>query len=161
MDKKELKFEDFLRNVNPAYCDFAVNLHEYLLGQGCGMKMDIAKNGYLVSYSDTKKRVILNFVFRKIGLITRIYGDAVNDYGDFIDTLPAGMVKAIEKAPACKRMIDSSKCNSRCRMGYDFMLQGTRQQKCQYNCFMFQVNAENNPFIRKFLENELSSRAAR
>jgi hypothetical protein len=160
MDKKDLKFEDFLKDVNPAYSEFVTQLHKLLLENGCGVKMDLAKNGYLVSYSDKNKRVILNFVFRKSGLVTRIYGDVVNQYNDFLEILPEGMVKAIEKAPACKRLIDFTKCNSRCRMGYDFTLKGVRQQKCQYNCFMFPVNDENNPFIKTFLEKELSARIA-
>jgi hypothetical protein len=113
-----------------------------------------------VSYSDRNKRVILNFVFRKSGLIVRIYGDAVNAYLDFMETLPDGMIRAIEKAPVCKRLIDFTKYNSRCRMGYDFVLKGKHHQKCRYNCFMFLVSHENNPFIRDFLENELNAREA-
>jgi hypothetical protein len=161
MEKKDIKFEDFLKDVNPAYHEFVAGLQDYLLENGCGVKMDIAKSGYLVSYSDRNKRVIMNFVFRKVGLVTRIYGDAVNRYNDFVETLPEGMVKAIEKAPECKRMADFTKCNPKCRMGYDFTLRGVRRQKCQYNSFMFPVNGENNPFIRTFLEKELNARMAR
>jgi len=68
------------------------------------------------------------------------------------------MVKAIEKAPVCKRLIDITKCNSKCRMGYDFTLKDTQYQKCQYNCFMFLVTDENISFINEFLANELNAR---
>ena len=88
MDKKDLKFEDFLMDVDPAYHVFVTQTHDLLLENGCSIKMDLAKNGYLVSYSDRNKRVLLNFVFRKSGLITRIYGDNVNGYNDFLETLP-------------------------------------------------------------------------
>ena len=158
MDKKDLKFEDFLMDVDPAYHIFVTQTHDLLLENGCSIKMDLAKNGYLVSYSDRNKRVLLNFVFRKSGLITRIYGDNVNGYNDFLETLPGEMVKAIEKAPVCKRLIDITKCNSKCRMGYDFTLKDTQYQKCQYNCFMFLVTDENVPFISKFLTKELKAR---
>jgi len=158
VDKKNLKFEDFLMDVDPAYHEFVMRTHDLLIENGCSIKMDIAKNGYLVSYSDRNKRVILNFVFRKSGLVTRIYGDAVNRYNNFLETLPGEMVKAIEKAPVCKRLIDNTKCNSRCRMGYEFILKGAHHQKCQYNCFMFPVNDENIPFISAFLTNELNLR---
>jgi len=160
MDKKDLKFENFLMDVNPAYHEFVTQNHNFLLENGCGIKMDLAKNGYLVSYSDKNKRVLLNFVFRKSGLVARIYGDGVNRYNDFIETLPDGMVKAIEKAPVCRRLIDITKCNSRCRMGYEFTLRGTHHQKCQYNCFMFLINDESIPFISDFLKRELSVRSA-
>ena len=160
MEKKELKFEDFLMDVNPAYHAFVTQLNHYLLENGCSVKMNLAKSGYLVSYTDKNKRVILNFVFRKSGLVTRIYGDSVNQYNDFIEALPEGMVKAIEKAPVCKRLIDITKCNAKCRIGYDFMLRGARRQKCQYNCFLFPVNDENIQFINEFVSKELAARTA-
>ena len=160
MDKKNLSFDNFLFDVNPAYHGFVNLTNKYLLDNGCVRKIDLAKNGYLVSYSDKNKRVILNFVFRKSGLVVRIYGDAVNRYIDFIETLPDEMLKAISKAPVCKRMIDMTKCNPRCRMGYDFILDGIRYQKCQYNCFMFPVNDISVGFISDFIKNELTARMA-
>ena len=160
VDKKELKFEDFLMDVNPAYHEFVTRTHDFLRENGCSMKMDVAKNGYLVSYSDKSKRVIANFVFRKSGLVMRIYGDHARQYNDFMETLPDGMIKAIEKAPVCKRLIDITKCNSRCRMGYSFVLKGTQHQKCQYNCFMFSVSDENIPATSDFLKKELAARAS-
>ena len=87
MPDKELSFEGFLLNVNPVYQDFVTQIHTYLLENGCKLKLQLAKNGYVVSYSHVKsKRVLLNFVFRKSGLVTRIYGDLVNQYVDFMDT---------------------------------------------------------------------------
>ena len=158
MEKKNYTFDDFIINVNPEYHEYVTRIHELLLKNGCVMKIDPAKSGSLVSYSDKDKRVILNFVFRKSGLVTRIYGDAVNQYIDFIQTLPDSMIKAIVKAPTCKRLIDITKCNQRCRMGYDFMLKDARQIKCRYNSFMFAVNHETAPFIEAFIENELNAR---
>ena len=158
MDKKELSFEGFLTDVNPAYHEAVTQIHNALLEKGCRVKMELAKNGYVVSYADENKRVIANFVFRKSGLIIRIYGDAASRYDDFIEALPDAMVKAIEKAPVCKRLVDITKCNSRCRMGYEFTLKGTPYQKCQYNCFMFLVNDESIPYINDFLSKELSAR---
>ena len=158
MQEKDLNFEGFLMDVNPDYHEAVTQIHHLLLEKGCGIKMELAKNGYVVSYSDKNKRVLLNFVFRKSGLVARIYGDAVSRYNDFIETLPDAMVKTVEKAPVCRRLIDITKCNSRCRMGYEFTLKGTHYQKCQYNCFMFPVNAESIPFISGFLKNELAAR---
>ena len=57
VDNKDLKFEDFLLDVDLAYHEFVTQIHKYLLENGCVMKMDVAKNGCLVSYSDRKKRV--------------------------------------------------------------------------------------------------------
>jgi hypothetical protein len=153
-----LRFEDFLMDVYPGYHEFANQTRDFLLSSGCAMKISTAKSGYLVSFADKNKRVIANFVFRKSGLVIRIYGDAVNEYNDFLETLPGAMIKAIEKAPVCKRLIDLTKCNSKCRMGYQFTLNGAFHQKCQYNCFMFPVNDESIPFISDFLRKEIAAR---
>lgn len=157
MSDKDLQFEDFLNEVNPIYRDFVNQTNDFFLQNGCKIKVELAKNGYVVSYS-YNKRVIANYVFRKSGMIIRIYGEFINKYNDFIETLPSGMIKSIEKAPVCKRLIDPTKCNSRCSMGYDFTLKGTRYQKCKYNSFMFEINDENIPFIKIFLENEFRER---
>lgn len=154
-----MQFEDFLNEVFPPYREFVTKLHEFLLESDCACKLDLAKNGCLVSYSHAKsKRVILNFVFRKGGLVTRIYGDHVNGYPDFMQTLPEQLLKCIDKAPACKRMLDPAKCNSRCSMGYAFTVGPNDYKKCRYNCFMFPVNDESIPFIRAFVENEINER---
>lgn len=159
MSKEGLRFEDFLMEVDSAYLGIVTQLHEYFLENNCAVKLESAKSGYVVSYSHTKtKKVIANYVFRKKGLIIRIYGDNVSSYAEFINTLPEGMIKTIEKAPVCKRLVDPAKCNSRCPMGYVFTLKGTDYQKCRYNSFMFLVNDENAPYIKMFLEHELTRR---
>ena len=158
MDKQKPDFESFLREVDYAHRGFIEQLNEMLIQNGCSLKVSTAKNGYLVSYSDSSKKVILNFVFRKIGLIVRIYGDCLNEYLSFLSSLPDSMDKIIKKAPDCKRLLDLKDCNPKCRMGYSFVLEGVHFQKCRYNCFMLHVNGENNPFIQTFLENELESR---
>lgn len=159
MEKSELSYEGFLEQVEPAYREFAGKIHSLMLENGCKLKLQLAKNGYVVSYEHSgTKRVAVNFVFRKKGLVIRIYGDNVNKYLDFAETLPEGMLKAIDKAPDCKRLHDFNSCNSRCPMGYDFDVKGTRYKKCRYNCFMFDVNNDNIPFIEEFIEREISSR---
>ena len=151
----ELSFEDFLVNVNPVYQSFAKQMHAYLLDNDCKLKLKLAKNGYVVSYSHgISKRVVLNFVFRKNGLFTRIYGDMVNKYMDLLDNLPENMIKSISKAPECKL------CNDRCNKGYSFSIKGTAYLKCRYNCFLFVVDDESIPFITYFLESEVRERSA-
>ena len=156
--EKKLTFEDFLNDVDPRYRDFAQQTHDYLLGEGCKLKMQLAKSGYVVSYGHGKsKRVVMNFVFRKSGLIARIYGENAGQYDDFLASLPDAMKKSIEKAPMCKRFEEPPKCSPNCS-GYVFDLNGTQYQKCKYNSFMFEIDDESIPFIRGFLENEIKMR---
>ena len=161
MPKEETKFEDFLLNVNPKDLGFVHETHDFMLQSGCSYKIEAAKSGHVLSYVLTKKKkVIANYVFRKSGLIVRIYGDNIGKYADILNNLPEGMIKAIEKAPVCKRMVDPTKCNSRCPLGYAFDLRGKTYQSCRYGSFMFEVREENYSHIRGFLERELKERAA-
>jgi len=155
-----MNFEDFLLEVNPQYQGFARELNEYLLENGCTLKISTAKSGYVVSYQHgKKKRVLINFVFRKdIGLVVRIYGGNVEQYMETIESLPSNMKETIEKAPTCKRFEDPPKCSPKC-IGYVFPLAGTHHQKCRYNCFLFPVSDENIPYIRAMIDKELSYRA--
>ena len=160
MEKREYRFEDFLLDVHPAYQAFVKQTHDALLRVGYRIKIEMAKNGFLVSYAHAKtKRAIANFVFRKSGLVVRIYGEHVNRYLDFMETLPDAMAKAIDKAPMCRRFANPTACNARCPMGYDFIMKGKHHQKCRYSGFMFPVNDESIPFIETFLESEAKERA--
>ena len=156
--EEKMDYNDFLVSVDPQYQVFARSIHDYLLESGCKLKMTSAKNGYVVSYQHgRKKRVVLNFVFRKSGLVARIYGDNVGMYLDVLESLPDSMKNSVIKAPSCKRFDVPPKCNSKCG-GYVFCVGGVQYQKCRYNCFMFEVNDESLPFIRSFVEKELAHR---
>jgi len=157
LEKTDIRFEDFLMEAEPSNLDFILELHDYLLQNGCDVKIQAAKSGYVVSYSHSKK-VIANYVFRKKGLIIRIYGDHVGEYSEFLGSLPDEMAESIEKAPVCRRLVDPLKCNSRCPMGYAFTLRGTPYQKRRYGSFMFLVDDNSSSYIKAFLENELRER---
>ena len=158
MPESLLNFEDFIICVDPKDQGFALETHEYMLQNGCKLKMTSAKNGYVVSYQHgKKKRVIMNFVFRKSGLVTRIYGDFVGLYPDYLEALPEKMMKSIEKAPGCKRFESPPRCSEKCS-GYVFTIKESQHAKCRYNCFMFEVDDESKPYILEFLEKELEMR---
>ncbi len=161
MDKSAPSYSDFLNAVDPRLHQFVEHAHRLLLENGCKHKIERAQNGYLLSYSHKPtKRVIVNFVFRKSGLVIRIYADFCDRYTDFLETLPEDMLQKVDKAPSCKRLLDITKCSSRCPMGYDFWLGDSHYQKCRYNCFLLPVCDENTPFLERFLARELRERAA-
>lgn len=161
MAKAEYLFEDFLKEVHPEHHEFVAQLNDFLVPEKCSMKIELAKSGYVLSYVHKKtKKVIANYVFRKSGMLVRIYGESVNKYNEFLNSLPDEMINAIEKASVCKRMLDPASCNSRCSMGYDFTVKGDRYQKCKYGSFMFLINHNSIPFIKEFIENEVRAREA-
>ena len=158
MAEKDLSFNDFINDVDPKYREFPRQTHEYMLQNDCKLKLKLAKNGYVVSYQHgNKKRVIMNFVFRKSGLFARVYCDHVGHFTRVLESLPEKMTKAIEKAPVCKRFDDPSQCNPKCN-GYIFTIGDTQYHKCRYSCFLFAVDDESIPFITSLLENELKCR---
>ena len=76
MKNTEHKFEDFLINVEDAYKEFVNNINKQLLIKDYIIKIESKASGLFVSYSHPKtKRGILNFLFRKKGLLVRIYGE--------------------------------------------------------------------------------------
>lgn len=158
MDMGKLSFEDFIVTVDRGLTEFVIRLHSELTEGGCNIEVKEAKSGYVVSYLYNKK-AIANYVFRKKGIFARIYGSHIVDYMEILDTLPDGMVKVIQNAPVCKRLIDPDTCNSKCTMGYDFIMHSEGYQKCRNNAFMFLLCEENNPFIETFLKKELEVRS--
>lgn len=156
MGNGKLTFEDFIVTVDNEYRDFVNDLHHTLISCGCVLEVKEAKSGYLASYQHNKKAVA-NYVFRKKGLIVRIYANHLGSYMKFLDTLPDGMLQTIKAAPVCKRLINPDACNSKCAMGYDFLICEEHLQKCRNNAFMFLVCEDYNPFIKTFLENEIEA----
>lgn len=152
-----LSFEGFIETVDAPLRDFVQQIDDFLTGGGCKTKFQSAKGGqYIVSYQHPKnKKVLFNYVFRKIGLLVRIYGDNVGNYMDLLQTFPVGMVGTIDKSAS-----DCRACNSRCPKGYIFNINGKHYNKCRYNSFMFPVNAESIPFISEFIKNEFNARSA-
>lgn len=161
MTKSVIPFEDFLKDADPAYHAFLTDVDREMREKGCKVEIKTAKSGYVLTYADPKtQKALMNYVFRKRGMLARIYGDHAGAYEEMLAKLPENMVKAIEKAPPCKRLLDPAKCNSRCAMGYQFALGGETHKKCRYSGFMFDLTDENNTHIKTFVENELAHRMA-
>jgi len=159
MEKPAFRFEDFLADVHPDHWAFAGDIHALLLGEGYKMKMERKANGFLVSYAHPKtRRSLLNFVFRKGALVTRVYADHLGAYEAFLRALPEAMEQEIKWAANCKRLVDPAHCNSRCPMGYDFFVGESRYRKCRYSGFQFAVTPESAPVLRAFVEKELRAR---
>lgn len=158
MDKQKIEYADFLSAVSPEYKDYVNGIHSFMLRNESKAEIKQAKSGYVVSYIDLKtKKAIFNYIFRKKGMMMRIYANHIAFYESFLDTLPEEMKQPIKKASDCKRMLDPDACNSRCAMGYDFYMDGERYQKCRNMAFQFFLSADHNPYLKKFIEYEVNS----
>lgn len=154
-----ISFEDFTAMVNPKMVPFVMELDALMRGSGCKVGIEPAKNGYVVRYKKPEsKRVLANFVFRKKGVVIRLYADNILKYMELLETLPAEMKSKLAKAPLCRRLINPELCNPHCPKGYEFILEGENHQKCRYNCFMFFLSEADNPYIRTLVEKEIACR---
>ena len=161
MADQKATYEEFLFDVPPTQRPFVDAMNEYLLAAGCTVDVKLSKTGYVVSYVyEPTKRVMLNYVFRKKGMFMRLYADHLDAYAQMLETLPAEMQKHLGKTSPCRRLLDPTKCNARCPMGYVFTLNGEEQKKCRYNCFLFLIDDESAPFLREMVEAELKARSA-
>jgi len=150
------KFNMFLETVDARFRGFANQINEYLTKNGCKCDIKLQKSGYVVSYVlNSSKRTFAMFVSRKTVMKFRIYPEHIQEYQNFLDTLPEKLKKEIEKASVCKRLINPDDCNPKCVMGYTFVLDGKQYQKCRYMAFQFTLSEENNPYIKQLLEREL------
>lgn len=154
MDDKN--YNEFLE-ITGESSNFVEEINAFLLDSNCKREIKIAKSGFIVSYllQETKK-TLATFICRKSGVKLRIYPSNLSKYESFLDTLSVKMKKDIINASVCKRLIDPNDCNSKCTMGYDFIMDNEHYQKCKYMAFMPTLTEENNPYIKEFLQKELS-----
>jgi len=157
MATEKITFEQFMETVEEQNTAFIQDLHDYLLASGCKVAFEQKKNGMLASFKLGKPpRAVCNFLFRKHGMLVRIYGENIYKYDDFMQTLPEEMVASIAASGDCGRMV-SGTCSTNCK-GYDVTIRGERFQKCRYGAFELLIVAESTSFIKAFVEHEIEAR---
>jgi len=73
MATEKITFEQFFEAVNEDCKTFIEELHSYMMDKSCKATFEEKKSGYLASYKYGKPpKALLNFVFRKQGMLTRI-----------------------------------------------------------------------------------------
>ncbi len=152
-----IEFTVFLQAVPEENQAFVSGLHKQLLEQGCQAEIKEAKSGYAVSYKRDKKAV-MNWVFRKTGMLARIYGDNVRQYEAEIAALPADMQKEMTASRDCKRLFDPAACSDTCVMGLVYSIGGSTYKKCRYDGMFFLLSDKTAPHIRNLVCAELAAR---
>ena len=160
MPKQFVPFSDFLAAAGAEHKAFINQLHTYLHENGCVWKIKDAANGYVVSYiHKSSKRTVANYVFRKKMPMLRVYADNILFYKDYVSELPDIMKDTILKGGNCSRLVDPTACNSRCLKGFDFILDGERQQKCRCHMgFTFFLDDETKFYLLEIMKHEMQAR---
>ena len=81
--KKNIDFSEFMTAVSQENHAFIVNLHQELLHQG--YRIHIKGQVHVAAYV-LHNKTIANYIFRKKGMLIRIYGAHVNEYEAVLDT---------------------------------------------------------------------------
>jgi len=160
MGKVKYTFEDFIKERGKDHEDFYRDLHACLTGEGYMAKVDQKKTGYFLSYIDkASKKTLLNVVSRKKGSFLRLYGDHSDQYMDHMRGLRASMVDDLKKGLACKRMVDSSVCNPRCKMGIPIMIDDQIYNKCRNSAMFFFIEADKYEDLKDLISCEVQARS--
>lgn len=141
MAKGKGSFKEFLSAIAPEHQVFVEKLNTELIEQGCDLVIKEAKSGYTASYQ-LEKKTVMNWVFRKIGVFARIYGDNAGKYEDIIASLPADMQKKMTTSRDCKRLIDPNACSDTCVKGFVYALNGDIYRKCRNDGMFFLLTNE-------------------
>ena len=157
MAKEKGSFKEFLSAVAPEYQSFVEKLNNKLIEQGCDLVIKKAKSGYAASYQ-LEKRTVMNWVFRKSGVLARIYGDNAGKYEDIIATLPAEMQKKMTTSRDCKRLIDPTACSDTCVKGFVYTLNGDTHKKCRNDGMFFLLTNETAEHIARLVCAEVTVR---
>ena len=152
-----ITFEDFLLTVPAEHQPFAFKLDEALGALGCTFSAKEAKSGYVISYQ-WQKKTVMNWVFRKSGMLARIYGDNAGRYEPLIAALPEDMQTKMTSAPDCRRLIDPSVCSKTCVMGMVYDLNGQTYKKCRVNGMFFPLTAKSAAHIQDLVGAEIAAR---
>ena len=157
MAKEKVSFKDFLSAVVPEHQAFVEELNSKLIEQGCSIVIKEAKSGYAVSYQ-IEKKTVMNWVFRKSGVLARIYGDNVGKYEDIIASLPADMQNEMTTSRDCKRLIDPNACSDTCVKGFVYALNGDIHKKCRNDGMLFLLTNETAEHIAGLVCAEVTAR---
>ena len=74
-----------------------------------------------------------------------------------LETAKKGLATFVFRKTGMRLRIYPEECNSKCLMGYDFLLDEEHHQKCRYMAFMPALSEETTPYIKAFLEKELNA----
>ena len=100
----------------------------------------------------------MNWVFRKSGVLARIYGDNARKYEDIIASLPADMQKKMTASRDCKRLIDPKACSDTCVKGFVYNLNGNTYKKCRNDGMFFLLTDESAQHIADLVCAEVAVR---
>lgn len=157
MANEKVSFSEFQSSVEPEHRAFVEELNNKLIEQGCNLVIKEAKSGYAASYQ-LEKKTVMNWVFRKSGILARIYGDNAGRYEDIIASLPADMQKKMTTSRDCKKLLDPNACSDTCVKGFIYALNGNIHKKCRNDGMFFLLSNETAEHIARLVCAEVAAR---
>ena len=100
----------------------------------------------------------MNWVFRKSGILARIYGDNAGKYEDILASLPADMQEKMTASRDCKKLIDPNACSDTCVKGFVYFLNDNIHKKCRNDGMFFLLTNETAEHIARLVCAEAAAR---
>jgi len=165
MARAKYQFDDFLTTVPDNCKAFVTCVHEMLLEEQYRPKISVTKStGFQLAYHQpqikTTAGIILIFFKREEELMIRIYGKNHAQYPGELDALPQSLVRQIDKAADCVKFVNPDKCWKGC-IGCEFHIKGKLYQKCLIDCFEFEVDRPDMPYLLRLIASESKARVLR
>ena len=151
-------YDDFLPSVEEENMSFVTTMHSFLMENGCKVEVKEAKSGFVVSYSytkDKKKVALMNYVFRKKGMLARVYAKHIAMYQDILTGFPEEMKKEMLKAGDCLRLNKISECCPSCAAGFAYRMDGTDYKKCRNSAFFWLLTDESRSYVEQVVRKEI------
>lgn len=151
-------YDDFFAIVDEEKKRFVTDMHSLFMDNGCKIEVKEAKQGFVVSYSytkDKKKVAIMNYVFRKKGMLARVYAKHVSMYQELLSSFPEEMKKEMLKAGDCLRLNKISECCPNCAAGFEYTMDGIDYKKCRNSAFFWLITRESEGFIEQVVRKEV------
>ncbi len=157
MAKENISFSNFISKIPAEHKAFVENLHEQLMELGCSLTIKEAKSGYSASYK-WEQKTVMNWVFRKSGVLARMYGDHAGKYEDILANLPTAMQSRMIASRDCKRLLDPTACSDTCVKGFIYELNGNTLRKCRNDGMFFPLTDETAKHIARIVCAEVAVR---
>jgi len=153
---KKLSISDFLSEVPPEYCDFALQAHEFLTKYGYKSKVQLKRHGLSAQYNSPNQKGFnaLQLIVKNNELHMYLYNIFFYDFNGFLEKLPPVVIEQYDEYRNC---IDS--CDPVCEEGrrVHYTINGKQYRKCSVGRQLFTVDKDIVIGILSVLKRDVSS----
>ena len=136
---QKLSISDFLLEVPPEYCDFALKTHEFLTKYGYKSTFHLRRHGLSAQYNSPNQKGFnaLQLIAKNNELHMYLYNIFFYDFNGFLEKLPPVVIEQYDEYRNC-----TDSCNPVCEEGKRnyYAINGKQYRKCSVGRQLFTVD---------------------